>query len=241
MDTSPITGFITRRQASDNCKRSERTLQRYWSTAIEVRDTAVLDHLKLHTEDGDVIDGPDVTKDLIEDLKKRRKNPTWYVHAAWVLRTYGPRSGAEESLAKAESAQPQPLPPIPAAVPTQTHVSLLEQRVGDLERDKEHLQSELKIKNEQINQANERSRETHVLMRDLHALLRDMQHRLPTPAALPLAVAAQPERGSESAAAARPQGPRKAPAARKRAPAQSARKAKWYEMPTFRRILSRSS
>jgi hypothetical protein len=97
MDTSPITGFITRKQASDRCKRSERTLQRYWSRAIERKDDGVLKNLKLRTEAGVVIDGGDVTKEKIDELKKQGQNPTWYVHATWVERTYGPR--LEEKIA----------------------------------------------------------------------------------------------------------------------------------------------
>ena len=92
MDKSPINGFITRKHASERCKRAERTLQRYWSRAIEQADKSLLRNLKLRTEDGEIIDGPDVTKDLIESLKKSGRNPTWFVHATWVERTYGPRS-----------------------------------------------------------------------------------------------------------------------------------------------------
>lgn len=35
MDNSSIPGFITRKQAAEICGRAERTLQRYWSRAIE--------------------------------------------------------------------------------------------------------------------------------------------------------------------------------------------------------------
>ena len=91
MDTpSPIPGFITRKESSDTCKRAERTLQRYWSRAIEQRDDKILDHLKLRTEDGALIAGTDVTKELIDKLKKERRNPTWYAERAWIEKTYGP-------------------------------------------------------------------------------------------------------------------------------------------------------
>ncbi len=185
MDTSPIDGFITRKHASERCKRSERTLQRYWSRAIEHQDETVLTHLKLDTEDGEIIQGPKVTKELIDRLKKDRRNPTWYVHAQWVDATYAPR--LEEGSDTGEK-QPAESPAADAASqPTTTpdvHVlSLLQERITQLEQDKHDLKDELKIKNDQINQANERDRETHVLMRDLHELLRDMQQRLPAPAA----------------------------------------------------------
>lgn len=181
MDSSPIPGFITRKQASERCKRAERTLQRYWSRAIELRTTDVLDHLKLSTEDGQIVDGLDVTKDAIERLKNDGKNPTWYVHAAWVQKTYGPRpdveSRTEEPKAKQGTTEKQPEPS-----PNNDVTELLKQQISQLREDKQELREELKIKNEQISQASERDRETHLLMRDLHGLLHDMQQRLPAPA-----------------------------------------------------------
>jgi hypothetical protein len=92
MDTSPIPGCITRKQASERCQRAERTLQRYWSRAVGLHDIEVLQHLKLRAEDGKIIEGADVTKELIEQLKKERQNPTWYVDATWAEKTYSPRA-----------------------------------------------------------------------------------------------------------------------------------------------------
>ena len=85
MDTSPIPGFITRKQAAEKCERSERTLQRYWSKAVELHDAEVLQHLKLHTEDHDVIEGIKVTKDLIDDL---RKNPAALPYLIELIRVF---------------------------------------------------------------------------------------------------------------------------------------------------------
>lgn len=185
MDTStPIPGFITRKQASDQCRRSERTLQRHWSTAIEARDASILERLKLRTEDGEVFEGGDVTKELIEQLKKQRRNPTWFVHATWVATTYGPRLDGDDDKREKDTSPAPSQPAIAMPVALGAHVNLLEQRIRDLERDKEQLANELKIKNDQISQANERSKETHVLMRDLHELLGDLQRRLPSPATL---------------------------------------------------------
>lgn len=178
MDNSPIPGFITRRQASELCQRSERTLQRYWSRAIEFEDSAVLKHLKLRTEDGDVIEGSEVSKQLIEDLKKSSKNPTWYVHAAWAENTYRPRTEEKPSKEKSD-ANGEALAKGELATTDNEVVALLKDRIERLEQDKQDLRDELTIKNEQIGQASERDRETHLLMRDLHELLRDMQQRLP--------------------------------------------------------------
>lgn len=195
MDTSPIPGFITRKQASERCKRAERTLQRYWSRAIELADAEVLGRLKLRTEDGEVIEGPDVTKELIDQLKRGRKNPTWYVHAGWVAKAYGPRldDDTTDKRRQADGGVGDSDPQTPPVYDSQV-ISLRDERIRQLEQDKQDLREELKIKNEQIKEANERDRETHVLMRDLHGLLRDMQQRLPaiTPSNPPLPAATAP-------------------------------------------------
>lgn len=178
MDNTPIPGFITRRQASKLCQRSERTLQRYWSRAIELEDSRVLDHLKLRTEDGEITEGSEVSKQLIEDLKKSSKNPTWYVRATWAGKTYCARAHEKSPKEKSDAAGEPPKSDGLETTDSQV-VALLKDRIERLEQDKQILRDELKIKNEQISQASERDRETHLLMRDLHELLRDMQQRLP--------------------------------------------------------------
>ena len=183
MDTALIPGFITRKQASERCKRAERTLQRYWSRAIELKDDTVLKSLKLRTEDGEVIEGKNVTKDIIDDLKKQGRNPTWYVHATWVERKYGPRleekpkptPTSQKEAGGGENDSPTPPDASDSIMP------MLREQIQKLEQDKQDLRDEMKIKNKQIEQANERDKETHILMRDLHELLRDMQQRLPAP------------------------------------------------------------
>ena len=146
-------------------------------------DTNVLQHLKLRTEDENVIDGVTVTKELIEELKTQGQNPTWYVEVNWVERTYGPRTddnatGKEiepqkENLDAEEEGTAAPEP--------ETLVTVLHERITDLENDKQALREELTIKNDQIKEANERERENNLLMRDLHELMKDMQHRLLPP------------------------------------------------------------
>lgn len=252
MDNASIPGFITRKQASERCKRAERTLQRYWSKAIEHRDETVLKNLKLRTEDGDVIEGKDVTKEKIDDLKKQGKNPTWFVHATWVERKYGPRL----ELSSTERAVGSPK--VPEKESNSQHgdvVSLLKDQIQMLEQDKRELRDELKIKNDQIKDANERGKETHVLMRDLHRLLHDMHQRLPAPSARqqfdvkPEDADAQqtqdavvvtesrttkPGEGSRSSRSAGKQGTTKQKASRSKS-----RKHKWYETPTLNRLFTR--
>lgn len=144
MDASPIPGFITRKQAAEKCKRVERTLQRYWSKAIELRDDSVLTHLKLRKEDGDVIEGTDVTKALIEKLKKQRQNPTWYVHASWVESTYGPRREKRAAKKETTSETDESGGEVRPRKSNSELVSVLTQQITDLKKDKVRLEEEKK-------------------------------------------------------------------------------------------------
>ncbi len=146
MDNTPVSGFITRKQASERCKRAERTLQRYWSRAIEQKDKLVLKNLKLRSEDGEIIEGIDVTKAIIDKLKKQGKNPTWYVHATWVERRYGPRLEDKTESNPERNEQPTLTTPsrgeLPQPQPDSDYVAVLKQQITDLKSDKEKLEQD---------------------------------------------------------------------------------------------------
>jgi len=184
MDTSPLPGFITRSQAAERCKRSERSLQRYWSKAIEQEVTDVLERLKLRTEDSEVFDGTAVTKKLIDQLKNNGRNPTWFVHATWAMKKYGPRiDGVKEK-------EPQSAPQVgtnehrvdSASLESEV-IRLLKDQMRERGEEITYLRDELKIKNAQIQEATDRTRESNVLMKELQTLLGDVQRRalLPLP------------------------------------------------------------
>jgi hypothetical protein len=81
MATQSSNHFITRKEASQRCQKADRTLQKYWSRAVATRDNEVLSHLKIVIEDGHEHAGTEVTRELIDDLKKKKLNPTWFVDA----------------------------------------------------------------------------------------------------------------------------------------------------------------
>jgi len=263
MDTSPIPGFITRKQASQRCKRAERTLQRNWSRAIELEDMAVLKHLKLRTEDGQITDGPEVTKDLIDRLKKRGQNPKWYARAEWVVKSYGPRTETEQDdPQKQVESNTEVKEGSPHAIGSDT-VTLLKEQLASRNEEVAYLREELGIKNQQITEANARTRESNTLMQQLQQLLGDWQNQafktLPasteseptqprtTPVVVQDASPSQSEKGSapkrtkaaprkrKPASAARPN---KSPKNGRRKKTQP-RKPKWYETPTLRLAASR--
>jgi len=208
MDSSPIPGFITRKQAAEQCKRAERTLQRYWSRAMEQENREVLDHLKLRTEDGDVIEGPNVTKDRIEELKRQGQNPTWFAEAGWVGETYGPRAESPEEKRRLQDAGAPAEPPVePQHVAESGMVELIKEQLAKREEDIAHLRDELKTKNEQIDSANARTRESNVLMQELQRLLGNWQEQAFR--TLPAGSGGNPNPTSGIAADARPERPEK--------------------------------
>ena len=182
MDTSPLPGFITRKEASKRCRRSERTLQRYWSRAMELQDTKVLQHLRLSTEDGVKHEGVKVTKELIDDLKKQRQNPTWYVEAAWAEKTYQPKvhhaASDEQDTKEVEKVKSAPQSSEEGSERTYgaDYVALLERQIEDLKSDKAAMR-------EQIAQSTDTLRQNNKLQQELHVLLKQMQDRLLLPPA----------------------------------------------------------
>ncbi|MCA9049643.1 MAG: hypothetical protein KDA89_12995 [Planctomycetaceae bacterium] len=185
MDSSPITGFITRTAAGEKYQCTGRTLQRKWSAALEVRDESVLGNLQLVTEDEKVYDGTEVTKELIEQFKLAGLNPTWYVRESWMQQEFQRKaerivpntakqgSPASENDAPAESISESE--PTPERTYSAEYVALLREQIEEQRRDKAALR-------EQIAQYDETLNANTQLQQQLHILLKDMQDRLlPSP------------------------------------------------------------
>lgn len=266
MSPATLPGFLTKKEVEERFGRSHRTLTRDFSSAVRLNDEQVLSHLKVHTEDGIIRQGTEVTLEEIQQWSNDGLSPTWFVEEAWAAVRYGAKSNPvrEQSAVKKEK---------PSAVPTETStvrmesselVRRLEQQIGDLQRDKEKLYEELNIKNEQIKQANERTRESNVLMKELQSLLGDVQKRaLLSQPMSPISDATQQptevgvivdEKTSDPSST--PQQKSSSPKGRERAKKGTARQKskptpaktsateapsqlKWYDMPTLKKILRR--
>jgi hypothetical protein len=266
MTPPPISGFLTKTEVEELYGRSHRSLTRDFSAAVRLKDQKVLTHLKLQTEDGKVRQGTEVSLEQIQELSNKGLSPTWYVEGNWAAERYGARTTAanESTPAKAREKQPSDGKPPAASVGEGELVRRLEEQIQDLQRDKEKLYNELSIKNEQIQQANDRTRESNVLMKELQTLLGNVQAR----ALLPLPTQPTPHasarrttdiiNGVESgepveakSATVTPSKPRarsekgsvrsksKVPPEKSEPVATVPEKPKWYEMPTFGRIISR--
>lgn len=183
MPTTPVPGFITKKEASDKYERSHRQLTRDIADAMKLQNHKVLEHCRLRTEDGEVLEGIGMMPERIDQLCLDGKNPVWYFRTAWLEKQYGKRGhprrpGTRHVPRDTDSRVQQGSEP--ASRPEV--VDLLRERIEELERDKQDLREEMKIKNQQIDNRVEREKETNALIRDLHTLMADLQQRaLPPP------------------------------------------------------------
>ncbi len=152
---------------------------------MELQDSKILLHLRLSTEDGVTHEGVKVTKELIDDLKKKRQNPTWYVEAAWAEKTYQPKvqdaASDEQDSKEVEKVKRAPKSSEEGSERTYgaDYVALLERQIEDLKNDKAAMR-------EQIAQSTDTLRQNNKLQQELHVLLKQMQDRLlPPPADSP--------------------------------------------------------
>lgn len=182
MPSSPIPGFITKSEAVETYQRSHRQLSRDLADAMKVQNELVLENCRLRTEDGEVLEGMGIVPEVIDRLRNDGKNPAWFLRASWLEKTYGRRGSSRGS------QQRKPATAMPGGEKGSDASShpdigrLLRERIEGLERDKQDLRDELRIKNQQIADRVEREKETNALIRDLHTLMADLQRRLlPSP------------------------------------------------------------
>lgn len=182
MSTAPVPGFITKTEATESYERSHRQLTRDIADAMKSQNAKVLDHCQLRTEDGQVLEGSSVTPDIIDQLRLEGKNPVWYLRTTWLEEAFGRRGRARRPSERptlydldSPSEEGSVLSPRPDLV----HV--LRETIRSLERDKDDLRAEMKIKNQQIADRVEREKETNALIRDLHNLMADLQQRVLPP------------------------------------------------------------
>lgn len=185
MTPATLPGYLTKKEVEEHFGRSHRSLTRDFSAAVRRKDENILPHLKLHTEDGTVRPGTDVTLEQIQKWSNEGLSPTWFVEGEWAAERYGARTppASEQFTPKAREhflreKNSDELQTVPSEV-----VRHMEEKIRDLQRDKERLHHELDIKNDQIQQANERTRESNLLMNKLQTLLANAQERalLPMP------------------------------------------------------------
>jgi hypothetical protein len=267
MPLATIPGFIKKRTASQQFRRSPRQLTRDITIALEMRDDTVLPHLKIRNEDGSVIDGQTATPNIIKKLRNEGRNPMWYLRRDWLEKTYGLRTDSERPAG--ESREPDEEEPTTAEQVSTGEsvnppiVSLMQQSIRELKRDKEMLTEQLKIKDEQIRETTERWKESNYISQGLNQRLEAMEKRFdlntrlisepsdqsgaiskhPSPTEPGLDHVAKMAKQTSGSAAKRTNSKSKRGVGRRQsAPSPQAKKnhtPRWYEMPTLKKILSR--
>ncbi len=185
MPSTPVPGFITKKETAQHFQRSHRQLTRDLADAMKMQNPKVLDNCRLHTEDGETREGIGVTSELLDELRVNGKNPVWYLRVTWLEKTYGRRGRPqrrEQTPAGAFNSDAEEGGDV-LSRPDLVHV--LRERIKGLEQDKQDLRDEMKIKNQQMADRVEREKETNALIRDLHTLMADLQRRLPPPTQTP--------------------------------------------------------
>jgi hypothetical protein len=268
MPLAAIPGFIKKRSASQQYRRSPRQLTRDITVALEMRDETVLPHVCIRNEDGSVIEGTDITTDMVKELRAKGRNPMWYLRRTWLEQTYGLRGAGDQpekgdpDFDDDESAKPES-PATGDGPVTPDLVQLMQESIRELKADKVMLTEQLKIKDEQIRETTERWKESNYISQGLNQRLETMEKRFDLnsrslqeasvrtsdPVATstgenPVKSDPAPDSNAHRSGSRKNSSKQKSTSVRKVNPATRPQKkqpqSKWYEMPTFKRLLSRN-
>lgn len=266
MSRTAIPGFIKKRNAAQQYRRSPRQITRDITIALEMRDESVLSHVQILTEDGNTIDGNDITPELIKQLRSEGRNPMWYLRKNWLEESYGLRgSDAPKGDAIVDDNQPEiDDVPITRTAGEEGIVALMQESIRELKKDKEMLADQLKIKDQQILETTERWKESNYISQGLNKRLEAMEKRFELNNQLLQEITDLSTASNESNAPVRPTTderletptPSKSPRPQKRltkpkrgvvrkpssqpSPTKRPQPSKWYDMPTFKKFLSGS-
>lgn len=269
MPLAAIPGFIKKRTASQQYRRSPRQLTRDLTVALEMRDETVLPHVCIRNEDGSVIEGTDITTDKVKELRSLGQNPMWYLRRTWLEQSFGLR-GADDRPEKGdldfedddESAKTE-TPSVGERPVAPNLVQLMQESIRELKQDKSMLTEQLKIKDVQIRETTERWKESNYISQGLNQRLEAMEKRFElntrllqeASARTLVPVAAEAGDGqSEIEPAHESTAPspiaRKSRSISKSSPVRKGTSAmrlpkrlkqpRWYELPTFKRLLFRN-
>ncbi len=266
MSRTAIPGFIKKRTAAQQYRRSPRQITRDITIALEMRDESVLSHLQILTEDGGIIDGNDITPELIKQLRSKGHNPMWYLRKTWLEESYGLRGvGGPNNDAIIDDSQPvTDDESVTRTAGEEGIVQLMQESIRELKKDKEMLTDQLKIKDQQILETTERWKESNYISQGLNKRLEAMEKRFELNSQLLKEITDRPAATTESETEVEPATIKKVvtpisstlPQTKKRSskpkrgvvrkpapkpsPTKRPQPPKWYDMPTLKKFLSRS-
>lgn len=266
MSRSAIPGFVKKRSAAQQYRRSPRQITRDITIALEMRDESILSHLQIRTEDGGLIEGNDITPELIKQLRAEGRNPMWYLRKTWLEESYGLRGDDtpdREQVAEGTTSENDDEDQS-RTMGKEGIVELMQESIRELKKDKEVLTAQLKIKDQQILETTRRWKESNYISQGLNQRLETMEKRFELNSQLLQSSIgkiprSEPESPVDISTIQMPIEPKpKKSEARQRQPRKIRKKAvhkstgrsepvkaastnpKWYEMPTLKKFLSRS-
>ncbi len=266
MPRTAIPGFIKKRTATQQYRRSPRQITRDITIALEMRDESVLSHVQILTEDGSTIEGNDITPELIKQLRSEGRNPMWYLRKNWLEQSYGRRgTDAPNGDAIIDNNQRESEDEsITRTASEEGIVALMQESIRELKKYKEMLTDQLKIKDQQILETTERWKESNYISQGLNKRLESMEKRFELNSQLLKEITDRPAATTESETKIKPTPAKKVvtpisntlPQTKKRSskpkrgvvrktaplssPTKKPQPPKWYDMPTFKKFLSRS-
>ncbi len=266
MSRTAIPGFIKKRAAAQQYRRSPRQITRDITIALEMRDESVLSHLQILTEDGSIIQGNDITPALIKQLRSEGRNPMWYLRKTWLEESYG-RRGTDAPSSDAiidDNSTEREDEALPHTVGEEGIVALMQESIRELKKDKEMLTDQLKIKDQQILETTERWKESNYISQGLNKRLESMEKRFELNSQLLKEITDRPAATTEPDTEVEPTPAKKvvtsisstSPQTKRRSskpkrgvvqklapkppPTKRPQSPKWYDMPTLKKFLSRS-
>jgi len=235
MPESATSDYITKTEAAQVYRRSERSISRDITNALKFGDRRVLQHVELRLENGKRRPATELSIGEVVDLRDRGLNPTWLLETAWLKRNYGrrdePRPPASEPLGGVTDEAPIAVQPLPEDVEQRVAVlaaqnDALRQSNADLRMQAERLEKELDRRAEERREENELQKQNNVLMQQVYTMLSSMQESagqvtlLPAPRPATEARTYEPNNAEVKTAAGR----KGTQPARKEATEQTARK-----------------
>jgi len=182
MSSSPIAGYLTKKEIEEEFSRSHRSLTRDFSQAVRVGDSEILPNLKLRTDDGKELVGTDVTLELIQELSNQGLSPTWYARREWVQEHYDKEaSKKEKKQSEKESQGTEESKPSPTSTDNElvstlkSHISRLEQendrRSNEHQQDKQSFMEQIKMFKDMFDTLKEDHTDTKELLKEVHQVM----------------------------------------------------------------------
>lgn len=183
MSASPIAGYLTKKEIEENYNRSHRSVTRDFSNAVRVGDSAVLQHLRLRTDDGNELVGTEVTLEMIQELSNKGLSPTWYAKKEWVQERYSKETTKTNTVKQEKKSETSPVGTKSVGTSTdnelvttlKSQITRLEmendRRVGEHQKDKESFMEQIKMFKDMFDTLKEDHTDTKELLKEVHTVM----------------------------------------------------------------------